>query len=477
MNRFRFGVLAAVSSDPQAEEDKFSLEDQIEFARAAGRAQGGMETTEPFILDGYTRTGYVNLSDALEDIPPLAKAVESIQANQFDVLIVDNIERLGDLAPMLFTLFGKHRKQIHSARQSGRIHDPKDYDPYADEAAAIMMHVEGILQKYRINKIRRGWKIGVPRRIEKGLHPLSLTYGYRLTGKDQPAAQVPEICHLLVQLKDMMLSGVTYTDIARQADASGVRAPRGERWSRQTVKRILLNPYYAGIVRFGKSHKRVNVPRSEWKLGQGKHAPLWNEDTYRALVAEDKRRMQGKRNYYAKYPFTGLTVCGICGSKISKHGKDFEYLACNRTHSHWAMRYEKAIPFLTAEVIEQFKEYKSAPHVPPDIAPLEKQLEEIKTLRARIQAGYEVGLYNDQEALTKLNALQEQAEEISVEIADAEQEELEWEEWQGQREELDIEELREQIKSGDGAAVNHLLFKLIEKIILKKGEETVVAWR
>src|SRR5215208_930763 len=101
--RFRYGILAAVSSDPQAHEDKDSLSDQVDFARNAGLAQGGIETVEPFVLDGYSRTGYFNLSDALEDIPPLAEAIEAAAQNKYDVLIVDNIERLGDLAPMLFT--------------------------------------------------------------------------------------------------------------------------------------------------------------------------------------------------------------------------------------------------------------------------------------------------------------------------------------------------------------------------------------
>jgi hypothetical protein len=39
------------------------------------------------------------------------------------------------------------------------------------------MYVEGIIQSYRINKIRRGWNIGVPERARKGLHPLSVPFG------------------------------------------------------------------------------------------------------------------------------------------------------------------------------------------------------------------------------------------------------------------------------------------------------------
>lgn len=474
MPRFRFGVLAAVSSDPQAREDKFSLSDQVEFSRSAGLSQGGIEATGPFILDGYSRTGYVNLSDAVEDIPPLAEAVEAAEQNHYDVLIVDNIERLGDLAPMLYTLFSKHRKQIHSARQSGRIHDPKTYNPYDDESASIMIHVEGIIQKYRVNKIRRGWNIGVPARIDKGLHPLSLTYGYRLTGKDQPAAQVPEICSVLIELKDMMLSGVTYTDLCRYADSAGLKPPRAAGWSRQVVKRILLNPFYAGIVRFGEYRRGALAPRSEWKQAKGKHEPLWDEATHYALLAEAKRRMDGKRNYAAKYPFSGLTVCGTCARKISKHGKPpYEYLACD-THSHWSMRYEDAFEHLVNAVVNQFHQRQLSPREPIDLAPLRAELERLLQVRARIQEGWEAGLYTLQEFGTKINKTQEDEDRILLKIQQAEEDEASWQSRYNL--DVDIDVLAKAIRVGDPSQANHKLSTLIDHIALSR-VETRVVWR
>lgn len=473
--RFRYSVLAAVSSDPQAHDDKASLPDQIRTARAAGQQQGGVESTDPFVLDGFSRTGYYNLSDALVEIPPLAEAIEAARQNKYDVLILDNLERLGDLAPMIYTFFKQHRKQIHSARQSTPIHDPKTYSPYQDESSGIMIAVEGIIQNYRINKIRRGWALGVPARIDKGLHPLSLAYGYRLVGKDQPAQQVPEICQVLIKMKDMMLAGATYTDICRYAEASGIRPPRAKVWHRHVVKQILLNPFYAGIVRFGKLKNRLATPRSEWKLGQGKHKALWDEETHRALIAEAKRRLEGKRNYYARYPFTGLTVCGECGKKISKHGKTYEYLACE-THRHWAMRYELAVPYLAKAIVDQFKRYQSAPRVPVDLEPLRTQLEEVHELRARIQHGYETGIYSDREAAVKIQATEHQVEEIAERIARAEQDERDWDERQRHREDVDIHELLEEVQEGDPEEINHLLFELIDKIVLTK-DDAVVVWR
>ena len=177
---FRYAVFAAVSSTPQAREDKASLGDQIKTARAAGLQHGGIETAGPFVLDGYSRTGYVNLSDAIDDIPPLAEAIQAAEQNKYDVLIMDNIERMGDLAPMLSTLFKRHKKQLHSARQSGRVFDPSGYDPYSDEVQRYHDQRGGNHPKVQDQQTAQGlecrhpqtpgkWSAAVPGRM--GLQP------------------------------------------------------------------------------------------------------------------------------------------------------------------------------------------------------------------------------------------------------------------------------------------------------------------
>jgi hypothetical protein len=474
---FRFTILAGVSSDAQVE-DLGSIPDQIQTCRQAIQQFGGVEVG-CYVMDGYSRTGYDSLAEAMDDIPPLAGAIKDAEQNKYDVLILDNWDRLGDLGQLVHTRFRKYRKQIYSARQSGRLHDPSTYDPYSDESAGIDMHIQGILQTYRINKMRRGWNVGVPRRIEKGLHPLSLPYGYKLTGPGQPAEILPEQAALLRCMKDWMLAGETYTEIARRADQSGLPSPRGKKWSLQVVKRILINPYYAGFVRFGKTRYRTLQPKSQWKVERGQHEPLWDEATYHALVAEAKRRLEGKRHFDGRYPFTGLTYCGVCQGKIGKHGKPpFEYLACSATHRHWAMRYEKAVAFLTVELARQLKEYHSTPPAPIDLAPLRQQLAEIQARRRRVQDGYEAGLYEAQEASVKLNALQEEAEAILNKIEKAESHQHTRQEWQERLGGLQgiAEAIPRVIQHDDPAHANQMLTAFIDKIILE-GETAQFIWR
>lgn len=468
----RFGMLVGVSTDMQARDDKDSIPDQIATCRKVIEDLRGVEAGV-YVMDGYSRTGYDGLAEAMENIPPLKDAVDAAAKNEYDVLILDHFDRLGDLGKMLHSRFKKLRKQLYSARESARLQDPAAYDPYNDEYTDMLISMQGVKQNYRINKIRRGWNIGIPARVEKGLHPLSLVYGYKLTEKNKPAALVPEEARLIVQMKNMFLSGMTYTEIARRADASGIAPPRGEEWKRQTIKRILVNPFYAGTVRF---RPREDAPRSEWKISEGKHTALWDESTHHAIVAEAKRRMDGKRNYDARYPFTGLTVCGICGKKISKHGRvPYEYMACF-THRHWAQRYEDAVEFLTNAVIDQFQEYQSAPHKPVDLAPLRERLNGIEEDRELVQEGFRARVYNAQEAASQIARLESEAEDIQRKIAIAEENERNWQERQEHRRSIAPEVLGYAIRHGNPIEANHMLTVLIEKIIIT-GNRAEVIWR
>lgn len=483
-HKFKFRIFAGVSTDSQVKhkrtnEEKDSIPDQIKTARAYGLEEGGIEVGEPFVADGYSRSDYEDLSQALLDIPALNDAVQEAGKNNYDVLILDNFDRLGDLGRMLWIRFKRFNKQLKSARRSGRIKDPTTYKASSDEATEREIHESQGDQIYRIQKIRRGWNIGVPGRVERGLHPLSLTFGYKLGMPGEPSVLIPEIGDFITTMKNMMLAGETYLAIGRFADKSGIKPPRASRWHAQVIKKILLNPFYAGIIVFGKYNHRKLTPRSNWKIGKGKHQPLWDEATYHALVAEAKRRIEGKRNYNGRYPFTGLTVCGLCGDKISRHGKPpYEYLACNTKHRHWALLYRYVPDYLTDKIVRGYKQYQSQPHAPADLTPLKKRLDEIQTLRSQIQSDREVGIYTQEEAVIKINKLIEDSEDIQRQLdhaKDYEQTRVEWESRMGSSQEA-IRNLPDAIHNDDPVKVNRLLTALIKKIILKEDSVEIV-WR
>jgi site-specific DNA recombinase len=492
---FRFATFAAVSSDPQAREDKASLGDQVETARAAGLAQGGLETAGPFILDGYSRTGYVNLSDALRDIPELASAIQAAEQNLYDVLIMDNVERMGDLAPMLSTLFKRYRKQLHSARQSGRVFDPSTYDPTNDESGDIMIHVEGIIQKYRLNKLRRGWNIGVPRRIDLGLVPFRVPYGYDRTGKTTPPVQ-NENAKYVIMIKDWVLEGRALKWITEELERRGVPTPSGrsDRWHVETVRHIALNPVYAGIVAIGQKRSdhrskkgklyRGRTPQGEWKQGRGGHAPLWDEATLLDIQNEFARRM-GLKNY-AKfvYPLAGLLRCTECKQKlnrrnVSRNGQLMPGLGCKGGNTHISITYSEAVQLLGRTLKEGLHETQSNPPKPEEeAARLRSKLDDLKEQRLAVQEGYKLKIYSGEEAAGQIAVLERQEKTTRAQLDNLEHTQQNKLQARTLVHELSqMDDLAEWIMSDDPAIVNRLLSALCQVVWVAPSHEMTIEWR
>src|SRR5688572_7048949 len=74
--------------------------------------------------------------------------------------------------------------------------------------------------------------------------------GSRLDRKAVPEPD-PIISQHVIAMKDLLLSGHSTRQIVEYLIESKVKPPKGKKWYPQTVREILRNPFYAGIVRFG----------------------------------------------------------------------------------------------------------------------------------------------------------------------------------------------------------------------------------
>jgi DNA invertase Pin-like site-specific DNA recombinase len=484
---FRYAVLSGVSSDIQAEEDKGSLDDQIQTARRAGEQQGGRETAGPFVLDGYSRTGYVNLSDALRDIPPLQAALEAAERDLYDVLILDNLERLGDLAPMIATLFKRYKKQIHSARQPSRIFDPNDYDPFSDESADIMIHVEGIIQRYRQNKLRRGLALGIRKRVEEGRYSTSHPYGYRKgSNKGDDLQLEPTVANLLIQLKDEFLRGAPLRTLVQIAQASGVPGPRGPRWHGYTVKRILVNPFYAGKVFHGRwkmiSHKRstkTGKHSSIMKLNtdirqvhDGNHEPLWTWEEHLRMIQEMEERYK-RYPRHDPYNFSGLMQCTVCGKRVSFRGRKYR---CNTSPDHIALKVADADRLIAEALADALRNYREEPEESPGRAvrnPTQESIADLEKRIAMIQHHMETesGMYTAKEAIEKIQSLRAQIQKTEGQRQDQKHQEAVRRRRDAQRAELlpKLDRLSWQFTHEDPAVNNRMLRDILTTIYVTPG--------
>jgi site-specific DNA recombinase len=177
--------------------------------------------------------------------------------------------------------------------------------------------------------------------------------------------------------------------IAQRLDTQGIKPPRGKRWFRSTVRRILVNPVYSGETTFtptGHDAIPVKVPA------------LVSEDTF--LRAQ--KQLTANTSLYAGKPTTdvrllkGLLRCP-CGSRMngeSSHGKPFY-----RCGSGKSLGKHCGAPYFAAAALEDAVK-----------AQIEALLRNPETLREAIEAN----AANDERGETQSEASQIKAELTKV---------------------------------------------------------------
>jgi len=491
----RYSILCAVSTETQATSDKISLAHQEKTCRNIGEVKGWNETTGPYIIAGKSRTRWVNLSDAEKEIPTLHEMLKDAQSGAFDVLVLYDYNRLRDLLDQVAKTLAACNIQIYSVNQPIEPLPPEDFNQYASDAEPMLRGMSQIISRWSINDLRRKWKAGMPIRIQRGLTPLRVPFGYRWVGKKEPPELDPARGALILQMKDLLLNGRTLRAIADHANTSGVQPPNGGmKWDVGTVRYILSNPFYAGIVSFQKSssvhdprrksqRRQISHPRAKWMQGQGKHKPLWDGSSHNAIIKELERRYKSNRNYAARFPFSGLLVCSVCEQKLYRrshgHGVRRKVLTCAAGTSHVILPYEEAIVLIGEELARQLSAIPIQP-VAVSAQTKENQLEgllvDMKKRRTRVQEGFEAGLYTQLEASEKLNGLEEQLsrlEQMLNESRDAAQLREEFKSQIGTR----LEHFPEWIREDDPQVVHRLLHALCESIWIHPDRRIEIIWR
>jgi DNA invertase Pin-like site-specific DNA recombinase len=407
----RFAILKAVSTEAQAGPDKVSLEVQETRSREQARQRGWVETAGPYSIPGESRTRYVNLSHAEAAMPDLKRMLDDAHASAFDVLVLYDYDRLRDLLGMVSKTLSHYKVQMFAVNMPIEPVPPSEYTPYKNDMAVMMEALAMMKQKAQTNDLRRKYQEAMPKRAGVRGLPVKIPFGYKkaANSKTTPPELDNEIAPHLLHIKDMFLEGKSTTDCAEYLQ-SVFSPPRGKQWYPQTIKQILLNPFYAGKVRWGasraeldprtgqvKRNRKVDPDTVVW--GDGRHEPLWDEETYERIAYEFKRRgkhYQGKLNQ----AFSGLMTCGICGLRMwafyNNRAKTDPVVVwrCSSREEHVSIFNDQAILRLSIRIERDIKEMSDLPdEIESELEQAAKaELDELKDQRDRMTHAYSLGI-------------------------------------------------------------------------------------
>lgn len=471
----RFATWAAVSTNEQVE--GASLDNQIEKCKERGVGEKCFDTGLQYVADGYSRTGYVNLSDAEIDIPALGNMLSDLRAGKFDLLVVWNYDRLGDLIVMVATEFRKHKAQLFSLSQPTQIQQV--YNPYMDDSSFIVQALAPIWQKQRIADFRRKWEAGMPKRIKDGLHPNRAPFGYKSTKKGEPFEIVPAEAALVREMARLLMEGKSWREIARYCNMSGISPRRAEIWGYSVIIVILKNPFYSGTIRWRKvqvmNKKVFKLPPSSHVVGVGKHAAIFTHDEYDEITFEINRRLEINKRGRIRFALSGLIYCAECKMKMYRTThKGKTILREEKTKNCKYTYYDTALPLIAAEIQRTAIEQNEARIEEIRDVDYTKKLEDIEERLKRIQQSAELGVYTPEQAAKRVFELQIEREAFMDKSAEQAGILAARQSFYSTFDEL--EEMSDWIQSDDPQMVNFLLNSLIDRVEIY-GEKIKVFWR
>lgn len=168
------------------------------------------------------------------------------------------------------------------------------------------------------------------KKAREGLFPSKAPYGYRCAAC--VLTIVGEEAAIVRQVYEDFNSGMSILGITRKLNSAGVPSSTGSTWRHSSIKYLLNNPVYIGLVPWNDN------------LYQGQHEPLLDKATYDKsrrkfalrqkaghIVLNDKpvQRMQRAT------AITAIYTCGYCKSRlrrITSNGKEETVYMCARCH-------------------------------------------------------------------------------------------------------------------------------------------------
>lgn len=317
----RCAIYRRVSTDMQAEEG-FSLEAQRVRLRAYAESQG-WAVVEDYCDDGFSAKNI--------DRPEMQRLIGNIKKKKFDVVLVYRLDRFVrsvlDLHELLQTM-EKYDVKFKSATEM--------FDT-TSATGRLFITLIATLAQWERETIAERVHMGMLKKVESGeRNGAPAPYGYDLMDRSlivnvEQAKWVKYIFN--------RYGFVGSQTIAKELNGNGVKTKKGEVWSDFSVRYVLKNPIYTGLVRWNYESTSKGTRK---KTGEEVLMEISQSD-FEAIISievfNNAQKLMAKRSTMAFrsdnfYPFSGIAKCEKCGYpftgafKKMKNGRLYRFYKC-----------------------------------------------------------------------------------------------------------------------------------------------------
>jgi site-specific DNA recombinase len=372
-------IYARFSSDDQRDA---SIDDQVRRCRELIESRGGTVHADLVFVD-RAMSGAGTDRPAYERMMRLATG----KPRQIDVIVVEDLSRLGRAAADLFT--AQRLLDFAGVRLVGLADGIDTSAPHSKLTFGLKSIIADAYLAELGDKTRRG----LEGRARAGLATGGVPYGYRLTKVRDAGGNIvgseiavePGEAKIIRRIFRLYLEGKSLRLIAIALNAKNVPPPRfGAKrrrrgWKDSSIRAMLHNESYIGTWSWGKrkwkkvpgTNKRRYVAAAKPIVSQRPHLRIIDAETWeavqerlRAVSAHYTRTKDGKpkgRSLPGRptpYLFSSLLVCGVCGGKmVVSGGSTKAYYRCEGNTRRGVCKNNLSVPepVVRANILDELR--------------------------------------------------------------------------------------------------------------------------
>ncbi len=433
----RVAIYARVSTEGQAD-DGFSIDAQLENLKKFS------EFFNNTVVCEYVDYGISGKS--MDNRPALLRMLEDAKNGKFDEVLVWKLNRLArnhfDLLK-IYDILENVNVSFRSSTESFETGSP---------SGKLLFSMLGCIGEFERETIVDNVKSGMKQRAKQGYFNGGRMLGYKSVISDDSKIKseivvIEEEASSIRWIFDWYVSGIGYKGIAKRLNELGVKTVKDNSFNIQAVRNILMNPTYAGYIRYNKyvnhSKKRRKGNEQESILVKGNHEAIISEETWaKASAIFESNKCESRKVTKGVFILTGILKCPQCGSSMvagrvcKTEGGDkryYNYYQCSRYKNYGSC--ECSANSIRAElaektVINMLQRFAFNDEVIEDvisglnrqvestIAPIKSQLEavhkksaESENRKSRLFKLYEEAIIDSKSLKARLDELEEEEKE------------------------------------------------------------------
>lgn len=290
-----------------------ALQIQIEEIEDFIASQSDWLLVDKYIDEAITGT-------IMEKRDEFVRLIDDLHTDKFEIIVVKNEERVGrnsyQAGYFLDPLIRNNKRLFYYLEN-------RFFNPDEELLNSIRYGMAAQFSRDLSKKINYSQK----KRMEKGR---VITNG-KMWGYDQKDGQLlinEKEAEIVRFVFDEYVNGVGFRNIKTKLDEKGITSQNGTPFSMSTLKRMIRNEKYEGVLIMGKRHKDFNtkkfhdVPESEWVIHYDKIPPIisteqWEkanielEKKRKKIGADEKSKVAGY--FSGTYVYSSKIKCGKCG--------------------------------------------------------------------------------------------------------------------------------------------------------------------